>query len=137
MRDRRTMIVSNKSRIRHWLLPVAAGLGALTALGLPAQAATPPGALVMAWNIDAISTFDPAQVGEVVTAEIVQNTCDSLVDFDPADERKPIPMLAESWDVSDDRQKITFHIRKGAKFPSGNVATAKDVALGMQRVVKL
>src|SRR5438876_1002349 len=101
MLDRRTMIVSNVSRIRHRLLPVAATVGVLTALCFPAQAATPPGALVMAWNIDAISTFDPAQIGEIVTAEIVQNTCDSLVDFDPADERKPIPMFAESWDVSD------------------------------------
>ena len=61
------------------------------------HAATPKTALVMAWNIDAISTFDPAQVGEVVTGEILQNTCDSLADFDPADERKVIPLFAESW----------------------------------------
>jgi peptide/nickel transport system substrate-binding protein len=101
------------------------------------EAATPKTALVMAWNIDAISTFDPAQVGEVVTNELLQNTCDSLADFDPADERKVIPMLAESWMVSPDRKTITFKIRKGAKFPSGNVATAQDIALGMQRVVKL
>src|SRR5258706_5752826 len=91
----------------------------------------------MAWNIDAISTFDPAQVGEVVTNEILQNTCDSLADFDPADERKVIPLFAESWTVSPDRKTITFKIRKGAKFPSGNIATAQDVALSMQRVVKL
>jgi peptide/nickel transport system substrate-binding protein len=101
------------------------------------QAATPKTALVMAWNIDAISTFDPAQVGEVVTNELLQNTCDSLADFDPADERQVIPMLAESWTVSPDRKTITFKIRKGAKFPSGNIATAQDLALGMQRVVKL
>jgi peptide/nickel transport system substrate-binding protein len=101
------------------------------------HAATPKTALVMAWNIDAISTFDPAQVGEVVTNEILQNTCDSLVDFDPADERKVVALFAESWTVSPDRQTITFKIRTGAKFPSGNVATAQDVALSMQRVVKL
>ncbi|WP_238578603.1 ABC transporter substrate-binding protein [Inquilinus limosus] len=102
-----------------------------------AGAATPSNALVMAWNIDAISTFDPAQIGEVVTNEIVQNTCDSLVDFDPADETKVIPLFAESWDVSDDRMQITFHLRKGAVFPSGNPATAADTAWSMQRVVKL
>lgn len=101
------------------------------------QAATPKTALVMAWNIDAISTFDPAQVGEVVTNELLQNTCDSLVDFDPADERKMIPLFAESWTVSPDRKTITFKLRSGAKFPSGNIATAQDLALGMQRVVKL
>jgi len=53
------------------------------------HAATPKTALVMAWNIDAISTFDPAQVGEVVTGELLQNTCDSLADFDPCVYRKP------------------------------------------------
>jgi peptide/nickel transport system substrate-binding protein len=101
------------------------------------QAATPKTALVMAWNIDAISTFDPAQVGEVVTNELLQNTCDSLVDFDPADERKMIPLFAESWTVSPDRKTITFKLRSGAKFPSDNIATAQDLALSMQRVVKL
>jgi peptide/nickel transport system substrate-binding protein len=101
------------------------------------QAATPKTALVMAWNIDAISTFDPAQVGEVVTNELLQNTCDSLVDFDPADERKMIPLFAESWTVSADRKTIAFKLRSGAKFPSGNIATAQDLALSMQRVVKL
>lgn len=102
-----------------------------------AQAATPKNALVMAWNIDAISTFDPAQIGEVVTNEIVVNTCDTLVDYDPEDATKIIPLFAEKWDVSDDKMQITFHLRKGAVFPSGNKATAKDTAWSLQRVVKL
>ncbi|WP_342236228.1 ABC transporter substrate-binding protein [Inquilinus sp. OTU3971] len=110
---------------------------AIIAAPLAAGAATPSNALVMAWNIDAISTFDPAQIGEVVTNEIVQGTCDPLVDLDPADETKAVPLFAESWDVSDDRQQITFHLRKGATFPSGNPATAADTAWSMQRVVKL
>ncbi|MGK9170502.1 ABC transporter substrate-binding protein [Inquilinus limosus] len=109
----------------------------LAAAPFAAGAATPSSALVMAWNIDAISTFDPAQIGEVVTDEIVKNTCDTLVDFDPADEAKVVPLLAESWDVSDDRLQITFHLRRGATFPSGNPATAADTAWSMQRVVKL
>jgi peptide/nickel transport system substrate-binding protein len=91
----------------------------------------------MAWNIDAISTFDPAQIGEVVTGEIILNTCDTLVDFDPADERKVVPHFAASWEVSNDRKVITFHLRQGAKFPSGNPITAGDAAWSMQRVVKL
>lgn len=120
--------------------PLAA-LAALAALclSLPwaAHAATPKTALVMAWNIDAISTFDPAQIGEVVTGELYSNTCDSLADFDPADETKIRPMIAQSWDVSPDGMQITFHLVKGAKFPSGNVATAADAAQSLQRAVKL
>ncbi|MBC7578745.1 MAG: ABC transporter substrate-binding protein [Tardiphaga sp.] len=136
MSDHRLLVAAAN---QTWHRPLL-NLGVVSWLLLSAtamQAATPKTALVMAWNIDAISTFDPAQVGEVVTNEILQNTCDSLVDFDPADERKIVPLFAESWTVSPDRQTITFKIRNGAKFPSGNIATAQDVAQSMQRVVKL
>jgi peptide/nickel transport system substrate-binding protein len=124
------------SRPLHRILGAVCG-AVLGAAPFAAGAATPSNALVMAWNIDAISTFDPAQIGEVVTNEIVQTTCDPLVDVDPADETKAVPLFAESWDVSDDRQQITFHLRKGAVFPSGNPVTAADTAWSMQRVVKL
>lgn len=112
-------------------------IAATMLLPLSAHAATPGSALVMAWNIDAISTFDPAQVGEVVTNELLQNTCDSLVDFDPRDESKVVPSLAKSWDVSEDRKTITFHLNEGLTLPSGNPATAKELAWSMQRVVLL
>jgi peptide/nickel transport system substrate-binding protein len=118
-------------------IAAAATAALLTSISLPAQAATPASALVMAWNIDAISTFDPAQIGEVVTSELMQNTCDSLVDFDPKDESKVVPLLAKSWDVSADRKQITFHLNEGMKFPGGAPATAKELAWSMQRVVLL
>jgi peptide/nickel transport system substrate-binding protein len=118
---------------------VLAASALLASLALPAavQAATPGNALVMAWNIDAISTFDPAQIGEVVTSELLQNICDSLANFDPKDEKKVVPALAESWQVSEDGQQITFRLRDNLVFPSGNKATAQDLAWSMQRVVKL
>ncbi len=124
--------------VRQRLLPALVGL-ALAAGAMPwaAQAETPPDSLVMAWNIDAISTFDPAQIGEVVTNEIIQNTCDSLVDFDPKDESKIIPLLAKSWDVSADRMTITFHLHDGLVFPSGDKGSAQDLAWSLQRVVLL
>lgn len=114
-----------------------AALLACTLLASPAIGATPPDTMVMARNIDAISTFDPAQIGEVVTNEIIQNTCDALVENDPADEASVRPAVAESWSVSDDGMRITFSLRKGVKFPSGNPVTAHDVAWGMQRVLTL
>ncbi|WP_454854940.1 ABC transporter substrate-binding protein [Rhizobium binxianense] len=129
------MITKNFAKGRMIVAAAAAAL--LSSISLPALAATPDSALVMAWNIDAISTFDPAQIGEVVTSELIQNTCDSLVDFDPADESKVVPLLAKSWDVSEDRKQITFHLNEGLKFPGGEPATAKELAWSMQRVVLL
>ena len=39
--------------------------------------------------------------------------------------------------VSDDGKQVTFKIRPGIKFHSGNPLTAQDVAFSLQRVVKL
>ena len=101
------------------------------------QAETPDNALVIAWNIDAISTFDPAQVGEVVTNELLLNTCDPLGEFTPDAEAVTRPSFAESWDVSDDGKTLTFHLPKGAVFPSGNPVTAQDTVWSMKRVISL
>ncbi|MCA1241488.1 ABC transporter substrate-binding protein [Stappia stellulata] len=113
-------------------MAVAAFVGAPTAL-----AETPTDTLIMARNIDAISTFDPAQIGEVVTNEIVLNICDSLVEIDPEDEAAVVPSIAKDWTVSDDGLKITFNLVEGAAFPSGNPVTASDVAWSLQRVLTL
>ncbi|WP_347266758.1 ABC transporter substrate-binding protein [Paracoccus sp. (in: a-proteobacteria)] len=124
--------------IRTRLFASLSTLAATAMLGaLPAGAATPTDAMVVAWNIDAISTFDPAQVGEVVTIDLLANMCDRLMEYDPADDSKLLPGLAESHEVSADGKTITFKIRPGMTFPSGNPATARDLAWSMQRVVKL
>lgn len=102
-----------------------------------AVAQTPADTMVMAYKMDAISTFDPAQIGEVVTNEIILNTCDSLVEIDPTDESRVVPSIAESWEVSEDGQTITFDLVEGAVFPSGNPVTANDVVWSMSRVLSL
>ncbi len=102
-----------------------------------AQTRTPRDALVMAWNIDAILTMDPAQIGEVVTDEIVTNTCDPLIFLSADDESKMEPGLAERWEVSEDGKTYTIHLRRGLKHPSGNPVTAQDAAWSIHRVLHL
>ena len=102
-----------------------------------ANAETPSDQLVMARNIDAISTFDPAQIGEVVTDELIVNICDTLVTHDVAEESKVVPSLAESWEISDDNKVITFTLRDGLAHPSGNPVTAHDMEWSMKRVLEL
>ncbi|QUS36147.1 ABC transporter substrate-binding protein [Falsirhodobacter algicola] len=123
--------------LRTRLLAGVACLAAAPAALSLAHAATPDNALVMAWNIDAISTFDPAQIGEVVTSEIISNICDSLVDFAPEEESKVIPSLATDWEVSEDGKTITFHLNPDATFPSGRPATAEDTVWSMKRALRL
>lgn len=106
-------------------------------LPISATADTPADQLVMAWNIDAISTFDPAQIGEVVTNELITNICDTLVTHDVEDESRVVPLLAESWTVSDDNKVVTFTLRDGLAHPSGNPVTAQDMEWSMKRVLEL
>jgi peptide/nickel transport system substrate-binding protein len=40
---------------------------------------------------------------------------------------KPVPWLAEKWDVSDDYKVWTFHLRDGLTFSDGSQITAEDV----------
>jgi peptide/nickel transport system substrate-binding protein len=119
---------------------LAAAIAAATLpapLASPASAATPKDTFVMAWNLDALITMDPAQIGEVNGAEIFDNACDSLMEYDYADVSKVVPKLAESWSVSEDGLALTFKIKPGLKHHSGNPVTAGDAAWSMQRVLAL
>jgi len=59
------------------------------------------------------------------------------VGYEQEDIKKLVPTLAESYTVSDDGKTITFKLRPGLKFQSGNPVTADDVVFSMQRVIAL
>ena len=109
---------------------------ALMAVG-GAQAATPKNTFVMAKDIADIITMDPAEVFELTTGEIIANIYDRVMMFEPEDLQNLVGGVAESWKISDDGKTITFKIRPGLKFHSGNPVRPEDVAWSLQRVVKL
>ena len=113
-------------------------LSGLILLPVVAHAATPRDTLVMAWNLDALITFDPAQIGEVNGGDIILgNVCTPLVNYDPKDLARVIPAAAESWSTSSDGLVLTFKLRADLKFPDGRPATAQDAAWSLQRAVLL
>jgi hypothetical protein len=101
------------------------------------QAATPDNTFVMAKDIADIITMDPAEVFELTTGEIIANIYDRIMMFEPEDLQTLVGGVAESWEVSNKGSTITFKIRPGLKFHSGNPVRAEDVAWSLQRVVKL
>ncbi len=117
---------------RHLL----AATGALV-MASAASAATPPNMLVIGTDVGAIPTLDPAAINARTPSEVMANFYDNLVKLNWDDMVTVRPMLAESWEVSPDGRRITFRLRKDAKFASGNPITAEDVAWSLQRVVKV
>ncbi|HYS63959.1 MAG TPA: ABC transporter substrate-binding protein [Paraburkholderia sp.] len=110
---------------------------ALSVAGGAAQAATPKDMFVMATLLDEFTTLDPGEIYELVPEEYVANTYDRLVRVDLRDPSKFNGDVAQSWTVSPDGLTITFKIRPGLKFHSGNPLTADDVAWSIQRAVLL
>ena len=114
------------------------GIAALLMAGMsPSQAATPKNTFVMAKDIADIITMDPAEVFELTTGEIIANIYDRIMMFEPEDLQNLVGGVAESWQVSQDGKTITFTIRPGLKFHSGNPVRAEDAAWSLRRVVKL
>ncbi|MCZ4272035.1 ABC transporter substrate-binding protein [Maritalea porphyrae] len=100
-------------------------------------AATPDNMLVVAQNIDDIVAIDPAQAYEFSSGEFVTNVYDRLVQYDAEDTTVLAPALASSWSVDDANKTITFTMREGVTFHSGNPVRPQDVAFSFKRVVDL
>ncbi|EKF19999.1 ABC transporter substrate-binding protein [Nitratireductor pacificus] len=111
------------------------------ALAMPlsqqALAATPDNLLVVAQNIDDIVAIDPAQAYEFSSGELVSNVYDRLVQYDAEDTTVLAPGLASEWQADADAKTITFTMREGATFHSGNPVRAEDVVFSFSRVIKL
>ena len=112
-------------------------LGVLLTLSPGARATTPADTLVIAKNIDDMITLDPAEAYEFTGIEVIANTYDRIMRFEPTDINTLAPGVAESYSVSADGKTFTFKIRPNQKFASGNPLTADDAAYSLRRVIKL
>ena len=109
----------------------------MLAVPIAAQAATPADQLVVGMSMNNISTLDPAAISGRESTSVVTNVYDTLVRLDPVERTKVNPGLAESWTIGEDGKTITFKLREGAKFASGNPVKAEDVLWSYKRNIKL
>src|SRR5210317_586332 len=122
-----------KSIFGRSLAWLAGGIAAL-AMTLSAQAAPPKNTFVMAKDVSDIITLDPAEVFEFSGGEVIANIYDRLMMFEPENLTKLVGGVAESWEISNNGKTITFKIRPGMTFHSGNAVTAEDVVYSLRRV---
>jgi peptide/nickel transport system substrate-binding protein len=120
---------------RRSLLAVSASAPVLAAVR--AEAATPKDVLVMGKTIDDMIALDPAQAYEFSDNEFDGNIYRKLVMPDPKTGQTVVGDLAENFDVSSDGLSFTFHLRRDAKFSSGNQVTAHDAEFSFHRIVQM
>jgi peptide/nickel transport system substrate-binding protein len=95
--------------------------------------------LVYYADVSDLISLDPAVAYEFSGVLLVHNAYETLVKFEGADLSNIKPSLATSWEPKDagSTWDITFKLKSGVKFASGNALTADDVVYSLQRVIKL
>ena len=81
----------------------------------------------------AIDNFDP-HWNQLIAYRVFinSNVFDSLTKLDK--DMRIVPMLATSWEISDDGLVYTFHLREGATFHNGRPVVADDVVFTGDRI---
>lgn len=78
--------------------------------------------------------FDPHKVTGRGAAEVLFMMTDTLVSVED-DQQTLHPLLAKSWDVSEDGLEYTFHLRDDVAFCNGKKLTAADVVYSFNRLL--
>ncbi len=83
------------------------------------------GGTVVLMGHQEVAGLSPDDAGPDVHYVMIVNIHNALLELDPWGELQPV--LAESYEVSDDGLTYTFKLREGVKFHDGTEFTAKDV----------
>ncbi len=81
-----------------------------------------------------IADLDPHLAVNIAEMDIISALFEGLVSEDPVDLR-PVPGVAERWDVSPDALTYTFHLRENARWSDNSPVTAHDFASSWQRIL--
>ncbi|MBV9324514.1 MAG: ABC transporter substrate-binding protein [Chloroflexi bacterium] len=106
---------------------------AAASVATPASASAQPksGGTVHTGQVGDIANLD-GHYSNQLSNNTVQLAYDKLAAYDA--QMQPQPMLAQSWDISDDLTTFKFNLRKGVTFHNGREFTSDDVKYNIQRV---
>jgi oligopeptide transport system substrate-binding protein len=85
-------------------------------------------------NGQEVQDLDPQIVNGVGEYNIICALLEGLVTEDPHDLR-PVPGVAERWDISADGKTYTFHLRRKAKWSNDDPVTARDFVESYHRIL--
>jgi peptide/nickel transport system substrate-binding protein len=81
-------------------------------------------------------TMDPG-IGMAAEMMVFTNLYEGLTYTPEYDTQLALPLLATSWESSDDLMEWTFHLREGVKFHDGTDFTAEAVKYSFERTLRI
>ena len=108
------------------LKAIVRGLVAALLISVPAGAlAQQDGGVLKVAVVSEATSLDPITTNNVPSSIIFMQIHDALVTYD--EELNIVPMLATSWEISEDGRTYTFQLREDVTFHNGEPFTASDV----------
>ncbi|MFQ6015776.1 MAG: ABC transporter substrate-binding protein [Anaerolineae bacterium] len=98
----------------------------------PTPTPAPPTTFSIAVGIDP-DTLDPVGMTTTTVANMVDYVIETLVTIDQ--EGKVVPLLAKSWEISEDGLEYTFTLEEGVTFHDGTPFNAEAVKFSFERML--
>ncbi len=117
--------------LRRLALALVAGL--LLAASGPASAPIAAAQPVLRYLSGPPGTLDPAFIADASDVEFLLQVYGGLTRLDEVG--NPYPLLASSWETSDQGRTYTFHLRAGLHFSDGSPLEASDVRRSWLRLL--
>ncbi len=96
---------------------------------------TPPKGNILRYvNGDEPESLDPPVSSGQPEARIYMALYSGLIEYDPKS-LKPMPELAERWDINSDSSEFVFYLRHNARWSNGDPITAHDFVYSLRRGV--
>ncbi|MEW5807055.1 MAG: peptide-binding protein [Acidobacteriota bacterium] len=93
------------------------------------------GGTIVCGTISDMDSFNDCTANGIFTVQVLRRLYLRLMEEGPDFEKQPPtfhPLLAQSWEFSDDRKEVTFHLRKDVLWSDGIPVTAHDVRFTWQ-----
>jgi ABC-type oligopeptide transport system substrate-binding subunit len=81
-------------------------------------------------------TFDPALAAAAPDTDLIRAMFEGLTDYD-SKTLAPVPAVAERWESAPDNREWTFHLRRDARWSTGEPVTAQDFVNSWKRTLKM
>ncbi len=92
-----------------------------------------PRAEIVVLNGAEPETLDPAIITGQLEGRLAYALFEGLFAYDQT--AKPVPAVAQRWEISADKKHYTFHLRHDAKWSDGSPVTAQDFLYSWQRAL--